>query len=79
MFDSAVANPSFSIKAAARGLNLSVGRTNSLVATLTDLGVLQPLGTTTYNRRFDAPRVLDVLLDRGWSRKLRHLVLSQLI
>lgn len=63
LVDFAVANPSFTVKAAADGLGLSVGRANALIAAFVNLGVLQPLGASSYNRRFVAPRVLDVLLD----------------
>ncbi len=65
LVDFSVANPSFSVKAAARGLGVSVGRANALVATFIELGLLEPWDAATYNRRFYAPRVMDVLLDRG--------------
>lgn len=62
LVDFAVANPSFTIRRVEQGLDISKGRANVLVNQLTALGVLEPLDDRTYDRRFVAPRVLDVLL-----------------
>ena len=43
-------------------LNLSYRRTNKLVDSLVELGVLSHWGAGEYNRRFAAPSVIDVLL-----------------
>lgn len=62
--DFAVGNPSFTVRAVQRELDLSYGRANRLVGDLTDIGVLAPLRAgRTYNRRFIAPAVHDVLLN----------------
>lgn len=63
LVDYAVANPSFTVKAVQRDLHLSYGRANKLVGQLVDLGVLQALNPSGYNRRFFAPRVLQVILE----------------
>lgn len=65
LVDVAVANPTFTVKRAATVLGLSLGRASSVIAQQVDLGVLQQVGTSTYNRRYLAPRVFDVLLGRG--------------
>lgn len=62
MVDFAVASTSFTIKQAAEGLGLSVARTSKLVTSLVELEVLRQAGTSTYKRRFYAPRVFGVLL-----------------
>jgi len=63
LVDYAVANPSFTVRAVERDLNLSYARANGLVGQLVDLGILQGLRSTVYNRRFYAPEVMQVLLD----------------
>ena len=63
MIDLAVEHPSFTVRDAANGLEVSVGRAAQLIGRLTELGVLAQVGPGTYNRRYAAPRVLDVLLN----------------
>lgn len=62
LVDFAVANPSFTVRRVESELGLSYGRANKLVSQLIDLGILQTLGERGYNRRFFAPKVIDVLL-----------------
>lgn len=62
LVDFAVGQPAFTVREAAAALALSYGRTNKLIDSLADLGVLTHWGPAEYNRRFAAPRVLDVLL-----------------
>jgi Fic family protein len=63
--DHAVGNVAFTVPGVQRALGLSYGRANKLVAQLTEIGVLKPYGPrNTYKRRFHAPDVLDVLLNR---------------
>ena len=62
LVDFAVGQPAFTVREAAAALGLSYGRTNKLVDSLVDLGVLTHWGPAEYNRRFAAPRVLEVLL-----------------
>ena len=64
LVDVAVAYPVFSVRRAATELGVSIGRANTLVNQLVDLCVLEVDGQDTYNRRFRAPAVLDVLLRR---------------
>jgi len=66
LVDVAVAHPLFTVRRAATELGVSVGRANKLVNQLVDLEVLAIRGPDTYNRRFHAPDVLEVLL-RGRS------------
>lgn len=62
----AVANPSFTVRRAAAGIGLSYGRTNTLISQLVDLGILNMLGSDSlYQRRFYAPKVLNVLTVLG--------------
>lgn len=65
LVDVAVAYPVFSVRRAAAELGVSIGRANALVNQLVSLGVLELSGQDTYNRRFRAPDVLDVLLRRA--------------
>jgi Fic family protein len=58
----AVANPSFTVRNVQEGLRLSYGRANTLVGQLEDLSVLAQQGDASYNRRYYAPAVLDVLI-----------------
>ena len=58
----AVGRPTFTVREAAVALGLSYGRTNKLVDSLVELGVLAHWGPAEYNRRFAAPSVIDVLL-----------------
>jgi Fic family protein len=63
LVDYAVANPSFTVRAVQRDLDLSYGRANKLVSQLVDLRLLAPVARNNkYNRRFYAPQVLNVLL-----------------
>lgn len=62
MVDLAVGRPVFTVREAAGALSLSYGRTNRLIDSLVELGVLAPWGPQDYNRRFAAPRVLEILL-----------------
>jgi len=61
LVDLAVANPSFTVRKVQTDLSLSYGRANRLVGQLVDIGVLRAVDPGAYNRRFFAPRVLDVL------------------
>ena len=63
LVDYAVAHPSFTVRRVQRDMGISYGRANNLVGQLTEIGVLSPLGDNTYNRRFHAPAVMDVLLN----------------
>ena len=68
LVDFAVGHPAFTVREAAEALALSYGRTNRLIESLVDLGVLSNWGPGEYNRRFAAPRVLDILLGSDPSR-----------
>ena len=57
----AVANPSFTANDVRDSLGLSYPRANKLIRQLIDLGALQQVYPGTYNRRFFAPAVLEVL------------------
>lgn len=59
--DLAVANPTFTVAKVERELGVSYGRANKLVGQLTDLGLLKAVDPNAYQRRFYAPRVIDVL------------------
>lgn len=63
LVDYAVANPSFTVRSVQRHLELSYGRANKLVGQLVELDVLRSLNPNGYNRRFFAPRVLQVILE----------------
>jgi Fic family protein len=63
LVDYAVANPSFTVRGVERDLKISYGRANKLVGQLVDLGILRSANPRSYNRRFLAPRVMQVLLD----------------
>jgi Fic family protein len=61
--DFAVGHPSFTIGDLEAGLGVSYGRTNKLVTQLIAIDVLKPMDAFgTYNRRFYAPDVMEVLL-----------------
>ncbi len=62
LVDFAIGRPAFTVREAAGDLALSYGRTNRLIDSLVALGVLAPWGSQEYNRRFAAPRVLEILL-----------------
>jgi len=61
LVDLAVANPSFTVRKVEAELGLSYARANKLVGQLVELGVLQQAGSSAYDRRFFAPRVLQTL------------------
>jgi phytoene dehydrogenase-like protein len=65
LVDFAVSQIAFTVREVERGLHISYGRANQLVDSLVQLGILRPLRSETYNRRFYAPRVLSVLLETG--------------
>jgi Fic family protein len=67
LIDLAIANPSFTVRRVETHLNLSYGRANKLVGQLVDLGILDVVDPGAYKRRFYAPRVLQVLTQRGSS------------
>ncbi len=60
--DFALANPSFTVRAAEAGTGLTYQQVNRVVAQLLDLGVLAEVNATrSRNRRYFAPRVWEVL------------------
>ena len=61
LVDLAVANPSFNVRKVEAELGLSYARANTLVGQLVELGILQQAGSSAYDRRFFAPRVLQTL------------------
>jgi Fic family protein len=61
LVDLAVANPSFTVRKVEAELGLSYARANNLVGQLVELGILQQAGSSAYDRRFFAPRVLQTL------------------
>ncbi len=63
LVDFAVAHPSFTVRSVETELGVSYARANKLVGQLKDLGILDAADTQSYNRRFYAPRVMDVLLN----------------
>lgn len=62
LVDLAVARPSFTVRQAAKALEVSYPRANKLVAQLMEIGVLDVLDADAYNRRFFAPDVINVLM-----------------
>lgn len=62
LVDYAVAHPTFTVREVQRELGISNRRANGLVESLVDLNILNPLSNQTYNRRFLAPSVLEVLI-----------------
>lgn len=65
LVDLAIANPSFTVRKVESDLGVSYGRANKLVGQLVDLGILRVVDADAYKRRFFAPRVLEVLTQRG--------------
>lgn len=63
LVDYAIANSSFTVRSVQRDLSISYGRANKLVGQLVELGILQALHGVEYNRRFFAPRVMQVILE----------------
>lgn len=76
LVDVAVAHPIFSVRRAAAEIGVSIGRANTLVNQLVELGVLARRGADTYDRRFCAPDVLEVLLRSTPNRTDRTGVLE---
>lgn len=62
LVDHAVANPSFTTRSVEAALGISYPRASALIGQLIDLGILAEWGSRTRNRRFVAPRVLEILL-----------------
>lgn len=62
LVDFAVANTSFTVRQVQKGLQVSYGRANTLVGQLSDLGILAEVAASGLQRRFHAPRVLNVLV-----------------
>lgn len=63
LVDLSIATTSFTVKTAAESLQLSPQRVRDLVGALVELNVLRPLNENSRNRRFYAPKVIEVLLD----------------
>ncbi len=57
----AVATPSFTVRRVQDALGVGYVRANTLVGQLVELGILAAVPPGMYNRRFYAPRVMDVL------------------
>lgn len=64
LVDHAVSHPTFTVADGVRALGLSQPRVGRLVEQLVELGILEPLGEVRYARRYRAPSVWEVLLDR---------------
>ena len=62
LVDLAVSELTLSVREIEQALSISYGRANKLVNSLVELKILQPLGDQSYNRRFYARDVLQVLL-----------------
>lgn len=62
LIDFAVGQPTFTIRQASDGIGMAYQGTKKLVDKLVHLGIIAPYGARTYNRRFHAPAVMDVLL-----------------
>lgn len=61
LVDLAVAHPSFTVAKVETTLGLSYQRANALVNQLVDIGILAVVDPDAYQRRYVAPRVLDLL------------------
>jgi Fic family protein len=61
LVDFAVGNPSFTVNDVRDALGLSYARANKLIGQLIEIRVLDQVDSGTYNRRFFAPAVHDVL------------------
>lgn len=65
MVDLAITQPTFTATIAARELGLSTGGARKIIDQLVEVGVLQVLDPdSTYRRRYLAPRIVGVLLER---------------
>lgn len=62
LVDFAVARPSFTVREAAEHLGIKYQGAHKLIESLQALGVLAEYDDRTYDRRFQAPRVIQVLL-----------------
>ncbi|MCC2592003.1 Fic family protein [Tessaracoccus sp. OS52] len=60
--DLALARPTFTVAEAAAELGIKAAGTHKLIDSLVALDILRPFGDRTYNRRFHAPAVVDVLI-----------------
>lgn len=65
LVDFAVARPTFDVRDVEDQLGISYARANKLIGQLVEIDVLAPVGQRNYNRRFCAPRVLDVITRRS--------------
>ncbi len=64
LVDFAVGQPTFTVAQAARTLGIGNAGAKKLIDSLLAHGILAPYDERVYGRRFHAPRVLDVLLER---------------
>ena len=65
VIDHAVGHVAFTARNIQQALNISYGRANKLISQLVDIGILAPFGSShAYKRRFNAPEVMRVLLNR---------------
>lgn len=64
LVDFAVGKPTFTVAQAARALGIGTPGAKKLIDSLVAHGILAPYDERVYGRRFHAPRVLDVLLER---------------
>lgn len=64
LVDVALARPSFTVRQVERDLDISYARANGVISQLVGLAILEPVRkSSTYDRRFRAPRFHAVLLD----------------
>lgn len=64
LVDFAVGQPTFTVAQAARALGIGNAGAKKLIDSLVTHGILAPYDERVYGRRFHAPRVMDVLLER---------------
>ncbi len=64
LVDFAIGQPTFTVAQAARTLGIGNPGAKKLIDSLVSHGVLAPYDERVYGRRFHAPRVMDVLLER---------------
>lgn len=65
LVDYAVGHPTFTVSDVAAALAMSYSGASRVVESLVNLGILATFGNSEYKRRFHAPAVLDVLLQRS--------------
>ena len=65
LIDYAVGHPSFTVGQVATSLGISIPGAKKLIDSLVNHQILAPIDDRVYARRFHAPRVLEVLLDRN--------------